>query len=61
MNTYIEVQKLSVQEYTDNWLYTIMQPKLKDKNFDVKEYIVQNTIYPHVGNIMIGIDLLDEL
>ena len=53
-NDFIDVKKITVKNYMDNWLYTVKINELKPKSLDIKENILQNQIYPYIGDIQIG-------
>lgn len=52
-NGYVEVQKRTVKQYMDNWLYN-NKIDLKPKSIDIKEAIMQNQIYPYIGDMQIA-------
>ena len=53
-NSQIEIKKLSVKEYMDNWLYNIKEGELKSRSFDTLEATLKNNVYPYLGNFQIA-------
>ena len=53
-NGYLEIQKITLQEYMDNWLYDVRVNDLKPKSFDRLEVTLNNQIYKNIGDIQIA-------
>jgi len=53
-NDFNEIKKITVKNYMNNWLYNVKINELKPKSLDIKENILQNQIYPYIGDIQIG-------
>jgi len=53
-NDYIEVKKLTVKQYVDEWLYNIKVNELKPKSFDRSESALMNSVYPYIGELQIA-------
>jgi hypothetical protein len=51
-NDHKTLKKITVRNYMDNWLYNAF--KLKGTSFDIKESILNNQVYPHIGDIQIA-------
>ena len=53
-NDFIDVKKITVEKYMNNWLYNVKINELKPKSFDIKEHILNNQVYKYIGDIQIG-------
>ena len=53
-NDYIEVQKSTVKDYMDNWLYTVKVNELKPSSFDTVEATLQNQVYNYIGDLQMS-------
>ena len=54
-NGYVEIRKITVKQYMDNWLHTVKINELKkSSSFDRKEATLENQVYKHIGDIQIG-------
>ena len=53
-NDFIDVKKITVEKYMNDWLYNVKFNELKPKSFDIKETILQNQIYKYIGDMQIG-------
>jgi len=51
--TLIEIQKMPVKEYMDDWLTKVKTLELKPKSYDRLEDTLKNQIYPTLGDIQI--------
>jgi len=54
-NDYVEVQKITVKDYMENWLFNVKIHELKPKSFDRMEVTLNNQIYPHIGDYQIDV------
>ena len=53
-NDFVEIQKITVEKYMNDWLYNIEANVLKPKSFDRKESTLINDVYPHIGCLQIA-------
>ena len=60
-NGYTEIQKITVKEYMDKWLYTVKKNKLKPTSFDRDEFTLNNQVYPYIGDMQIGALTHDDI
>jgi integrase len=51
---FVGIQKRTVRDYMDEWLYTIKKNELKPKSFDSIENTLKNQIYPVIGDLQLG-------
>jgi len=53
-NDYVEVQKITVQEYMNRWFLEVKMNELKPKSIDALEVTLRSQVYPAIGDIQIG-------
>lgn len=50
-NGNIEKMDLTLQEFAENWMNTVLKNKLKPSSYNRKEITLSNQVYPHLGHI----------
>jgi len=51
---YMEIKKITVQDYMMDWFTTVKMNELKSKSTDRTEQSLNNQIFPHIGFIQLG-------
>ena len=51
---YLQVKKITVQDYMMDWFVTVKMNELKSKSTDRTEQSLNNQIFPFIGDIQIG-------
>ena len=58
---YVSVQKESVKDYMDKWLFDVKRNQLKPKSFDRLEQTLVYDVYPHIGGIQLQAINADDI
>jgi integrase len=58
---YAVVQRTSVQDYMNNWFYTIKVNELKPRTFDSMENVLNQHVYPYIGDIQMGSLIINDV
>jgi len=53
-NDFNGVKKITVEDYMNNWFYTVQKNELKPKSFDRQEATLKYQVYKYIGDIQIG-------
>jgi len=57
----IEIVKISIQEYMEKWFYDVKMNELKPKSLDALDCTLNYQVYPHIGEIQLGVLITDDI